>query len=131
MYLVKKGNPKIKRQTNVNFTQMETYTYVCNYCKKEYIPSRRGIQKFCSNSCRTRSHQIKKQNANGLSKNTNLAKLKPLPKTKIDQISAVGVGNAALGSALVDFGKHIFTPEHQKAATKGDIKNLENKIVKR
>jgi hypothetical protein len=36
-----------------------------------------------------------------------------------------------LGSALVYFGKYVFTPEHQRAATKGDLKNLEAKLVKR
>ena len=31
----------------------ETYEYTCHYCKKKYVPKRRRINKFCSNSCRS------------------------------------------------------------------------------
>ena len=110
---------------------METYTYICNYCKKEYVPKRRGIQKFCSNSCRSRNHQLENPKPRKTKQENGLGQLKPLPKTKIDKVSFAGVGNSVLGHATFEFGKSVFTPEHKKAATKGDLKNLEVKLVQR
>ena len=107
---------------------METYKYTCGYCKKKFIPKRRKVQRFCSASCRVRSHQDKNKNIS-LTKPVTLEKSKD--KTKIDTISTAGVVNAALGYGLVKLGKSIFTPEHQKSATKGDLKSLELKLVKR
>ena len=51
--------------------------------------------------------------------------------TKIDTMSLAGVGNAATGSALVRIAESWLTPEINKPATKGDIKNLADKISKR
>jgi hypothetical protein len=50
-------------------------------------------------------------------------------KTKADKMSVAGVGNASSGTLITDFTKVVFTPEHQKAATKGDLKNLLSKLV--
>ena len=36
---------------------METYLYTCKHCNKEFRPTRRGVQKFCSDSCRVGHHQ--------------------------------------------------------------------------
>ena len=38
----------------------ETYYYNCDYCQKEFVPTRRGVQRFCKPSCKTRSHQKKR-----------------------------------------------------------------------
>lgn len=40
---------------------MESYEYKCDNCGNKFIPTRRGVQRFCKPSCRTRSHQKKKQ----------------------------------------------------------------------
>ena len=110
----------IKSETNVRLT--EKYKYKCEYCSKKYVPKRRRKQKFCSNSCRSKNHRLIKsiQNENN----------HPVDKTKnkIDTMSVAGVGNAAVGIALVEGLKTVFTSEENKAATKKDIKNLENKI---
>jgi hypothetical protein len=50
-------------------------------------------------------------------------------KTKADKMSVAGVGNASSGTLITDFTKVVFTPEHEKAATKGDLKNLLSKLV--
>ncbi|NEV94843.1 hypothetical protein G3567_11875 [Psychroflexus sp. YR1-1] len=96
---------------------MENYHYICRYCKKEFIPKRRKVQKFCSTSCRVRSHQLSQ-------KFNKPAKLNA-EKTKIDQVSAAGVVNAALGTTAADLVKNLLTPEQSKSATKADLRRLE------
>ena len=110
----------IKRKTNVPFT--ENYKYICEYCKIEYIPKRRHHQKYCSNSCRSKNHRLK------VITNKEIPQLEEKTKTKIDSMSIAGVGNAAVGTVIVEVAKSFFTNEENKAATKGDLKNLENKM---
>ena len=112
----------IKRQTNVRNT--ENHTYTCEYCKIEYIPKRRRAQKYCCNSCRSKAYRLRQ-----------LAQLETQPiieptKIGIEKMSPAGVGNAFLGTAALEAAKLIFTNEENKTATKGDLKNLENKIGK-
>lgn len=40
---------------------IESYLYKCDNCSKQFVPKRRGKQKFCSNSCRTLAY-IKRNN---------------------------------------------------------------------
>ena len=35
----------------------ETYYYNCKYCKKEFVPTKRGTQKYCKASCKTVDHR--------------------------------------------------------------------------
>ena len=98
---------------------METEKYRCHYCKKEYIPKRRKLQKFCSGSCRAGSHRQnnKKQNDKLVPQvNSNLPE-----KIKVDQMSLAGIGNAAIGSALVESTKFLLKRSEDNPATKGDI----------
>ena len=99
---------------------MESHHYICNYCKKEFIPKRRKVQKFCSTSCRVRSHQF--------SHKLNKPAKFNAEKTKVDQISAAGVANAALGTTAANLVKNLFTPEQNKSATKADIRRIEEKL---
>ena len=50
---------------------------------------------------------------------------------KKESISAIGGDNAALGTLAADDLKPIFTSQENKPATKADLKNLTNKIIKR
>jgi hypothetical protein len=104
---------------------MENHLYECQYCKKEFIPKRRKIQKFCSNSCRVSFHRFK--NVGLALKSTDL-KVKEeeqvSSKMKVDQISTAGVANAAIGTGIVELAKNIFTREEDKPATKGDFFKL-------
>lgn len=99
---------------------MENYYYTCHYCQKEFIPKRRKVQKFCSTSCRVRSHQFSQK----LKKTTKLQ----TTKTKVDQVSVAGVANAAIGTTAADLVKNLLTPEHNKTATKADLKRLEEML---
>ncbi len=104
---------------------MEKHQYECNYCKKEYIPKRRRVQKFCSDSCRVSSHQLKNKNSKKeLIKSDNY-----LPKkTTVDQMSLAGVGNSAAGTLVVGVLKNVFTKDENKPATRKDLKELTSKL---
>tara|TARA_R110002050_G_scaffold204522_4_gene340208 strand:- start:143619 stop:144047 length:429 start_codon:yes stop_codon:yes gene_type:complete len=106
---------------------MDTKEYICHYCHEKYIPKRRYAQKYCSNNCRSKAHHIKTK----LPKSSLLAKIaKNQDKTSIEKMSLAGVGNAAAGSLLADGVKHIITTNQNLPATKGDLKNLENKFLR-
>ena len=105
---------------------METRNYICNYCKKEYVPKRRRVQKFCSDSCRVGSHNLeKKKSKKVLSPVSQIAKPK---NTKIEKMSFAGVGNAAAGTFAAELVKSIFIKEENKPATKGDLKLITSKL---
>ncbi|WP_299117559.1 hypothetical protein [uncultured Winogradskyella sp.] len=106
-----------------------TRYYTCEYCYKEYVPKRRGVQKYCSNSCRSNACRLRN------SKNQKTNSIKPL-ETKVSnqaekQMSLAGVGNAAAGAMLANTIKTVFTKEDNKAATKGDLKRLTEKLLGR
>ena len=104
---------------------METRLYECYYCKKEYLPKKRGLQKFCSNSCRVRSHQLK-------NKKTNVAEVTKektkTEKTKIEQMSLAGVGNAAAAMLGFTIITDLMTKFENKQATKQDVIQLKLKL---
>lgn len=105
---------------------METLYYKCQYCHQDYIPRKRRVQKFCSNSCRVSSHRyLNKSKTNQLSKNLSNSSL---DKTKIDKMSLAGVGNAMLGSVASDLLQSVFTREENKPATQGQMNQLLKKI---
>ena len=115
----------IKRKTNVQLTHMETRLYNCEYCKKDFSPARRKVQKFCSTSCRVKSHHQKTKISNKLATSNSENQTK---KRSIDKMSSAGVGNAAAGIVAVDLLKHAFTKEENKPATKKDVQNLATKL---
>ena len=105
---------------------METRTYECQYCRKGYVPKRRGVQKFCSNSCRVRTHQLKNKKPKGTEVTTgNNTKT---DKTKIEQMSLAGVGNAAAAMFGVKIITDLLTKFENKQATKQDIIQLKLKL---
>lgn len=109
---------------------MDRYSYTCQNCGKDYIPNRRGVQKYCSNSCRTRAFLLRKSKLNLPSTKVE-TQIEEKQSTKIDKMSVAGVGNAVVGTTIVKLAEAIFTNEANKPATKNDIKNLEAKISKR
>lgn len=104
---------------------MELRKYICDYCKIEYIPKRRKVQKFCSNSCRVSSHRSKMFTNQQLSIKGDKAHKKEL---KAPKMSLTGVGNSLAGTLVAEGLKSLFTNEENKPATKLDIKKLEQKI---
>jgi len=112
--------------------------YTCDYCYKEFEPSRRRVQKYCCASCRSKAYHSRKTNNEELTETSKkidgikVPDFAPFPaKTKVETMSLAGMGNAAAGSLAADAVKTIFTPMDSKPATKGDIKNLTYKLVKR
>ena len=103
---------------------MDSKLYICKYCHREFTPTRRHVQKFCSDSCRSKSHHIKNRiTVAKLNKN-----VPSLESNKIDTMSMAGVGNATAGSLAADALKSILTTQDNKPATKGDIKVLLNRM---
>lgn len=118
-------------------------TEICLQCGEDYVPTRKGVQKFCSDSCRSRNWLLINH------KQILTSKVQPEPSeiitkenivieqtpTKIDKISAAGVGNSALGTlignAASKLATNAFQRETDKPATKGDLKNLENIVSTR
>ncbi|QNM84602.1 hypothetical protein H9W90_10375 [Polaribacter pectinis] len=103
---------------------MEEREYTCQYCKKDFVPKRRKIQRFCSASCRVSFHRFKNVDVSIKSTNLQIKEEKEESKTKIEQVSVAGVANAALGIGLVEVAKNILISEQDKPATKGDIVRL-------
>ncbi len=76
---------------------MDTYTYHCHYCAKSYTPKRRGKQKYCSASCRTRAWQTQQKQAAHLPAHTEKA-----ASLQDKKITLEGIGQAAMGAAAND-----------------------------
>jgi Fe-S-cluster-containing dehydrogenase component len=104
---------------------MENYLYVCQYCSKEYKPSRRQKQKYCSNSCRTRAFTIRK--FKGLNKPT--IENKTPEENNSEGMTWGKVGSAAAGTLAVNLATSIFTKEENKPATKKDIKEVKQLLM--
>lgn len=124
-----------------------TITEKCKQCGELYIPTRKGVQKFCSSSCRSRSWFLKRQKETTPSKaqqnldkvfeqkNQELAEVKEQQPNRIEKMSISGVGNAAAGNLVADvvssLAKNIFQSENSKPATKGDLEVLLRQLNKR
>ena len=127
------------RQTYVCLTEnnkniMEKHLYICEFCQKEFEPTRRKVQKFCSDTCRSKNHHHKNKMTNSISMSAVSDTLNEPEKNKIaiDKISASGIGNAALGTLAANsataLAKQIFVSENNKPATKKDIQELKDLI---
>tara|TARA_R110002012_G_scaffold319387_1_gene539587 strand:- start:1058 stop:1501 length:444 start_codon:yes stop_codon:yes gene_type:complete len=110
---------------------MEFYT--CNYCYTKFKPTRRRVQKYCSNTCRSKAcylrNQIKKPINTLIEKNIDTIQKEKI--NKVEQISAAGIGNATAGTLIADGLKSILTANENKPATKKDIEELKNILTHR
>ncbi len=116
------------RKTNDKLTLM--YKYICKNCRKSYVPRRRGAQKYCSNSCRSRAYQIRK--GAGLKK--------PLIQNQSDKentqqsnntINPASITNAMIGAFGYDAIKGLLTPSGSKSVTRKDLQVLIEKLDQR
>lgn len=105
-------------------------TEICLHCNDDYIPTRRGVQKFCSKSCKSRYWYLKQNYTKEVTKGTIENKIVN-SNAKVDKMSLAGVGNAAAGVAAVEVVKSIFTTQDNKPATKKDIQELKALITGR
>ncbi|AJR04918.1 hypothetical protein [Siansivirga zeaxanthinifaciens] len=79
---------------------------------------------YYNNTCRNKAHHARQ--THNIKLQTEIANLpekniSPV-KTKIDSLSAPGIGNATLGTLAADGLKSLFTPIDNKPATKGELK---------
>ena len=104
-----------------------TKTEICKYCGGDYVPKRRGAQKFCSNSCRSlnwkNNQQIKELKVPAVNSIDEKPVLVQNPSLH-EKMSLAGIGNAAAGAAVAEIAKNIITPNANKPATKKDIEDL-------
>tara|TARA_Y100000815_G_C13336798_1_gene498154 strand:+ start:975 stop:1394 length:420 start_codon:yes stop_codon:yes gene_type:complete len=101
-----------------------TRFYICKYCFVEFEPKRRRVQKYCSNTCRSKAYHARKSNNKDLvSKNELIPNQEQLP-SKTEKMNLAGIGNAAAGSLIADGVKSLFTKEDDKPVTKGEFKKL-------
>ena len=106
--------------------------YTCNYCFKEFEPTRRRVQRYCSNTCRSKAHHARKSNNKEILNNNSLKETQNKPnKTKLDSISSSGIGNATIGTLIADGLKSIAISNKNKPATKNDIEELKNILTSR
>jgi predicted aldo/keto reductase-like oxidoreductase len=122
----------------------------CLHCNKEYVPTRRGVQKFCSNSCRSRYWYLRqeKEEATEEEKSENKKEvavvnqsIKPIKfGKKLDKIdknvkqlsenekkegmTLAGTSEAFVGAAAANAISHFLT----NPATKNDINELKTLI---
>ncbi|TNJ41875.1 hypothetical protein KFZ70_02605 [Tamlana fucoidanivorans] len=103
-------------------------TQICRHCGGDYTPKRRGAQKFCSNSCRSR-HWYLKQDKTKLPGTTPSQEIAPdtsVTPPKKDSVNLAGVGNAAIGSITADIVQKFFTSKDNQPATKKDLEELKS-----
>jgi len=108
-------------------------TEKCLRCNEDYIPKRRGAQKFCKNSCRSRYWYLKQEKDIPVVKKEQKQYIPLVKKTEVEdkkpvekkeEMTWAGFGNAAAGTFAVKAAIDFFTPENGKPATKGDVKEL-------
>jgi hypothetical protein len=112
--------------------------YNCEYCFNEFVPTRRRVQKYCSNTCRSKAYHERKTSNSQTQVTSNqeviikAPNLPPIPnKIKVETMSLAGTGNAVVGNLIADGLKSVLKAPENKPATKGDIDMLTSKIVKR
>jgi hypothetical protein len=98
-------------------------TEICLHCNDDYTPTRRGVQKFCSKSCKSRYWYLK-QNFKGKVEKSITERNDAKQNSKVETMSLAGVGNAAAGVAVVETAKYLLTAPENKPATKKDIQEL-------
>lgn len=116
---------------------MKTGNYLCKLCDNEFEPTRRGVQKFCSSTCRkkysyhknkTATQNVKKSKSSDVVADKN-------KKTKVEEMSLQGVGNAFTGALAANVvsgvAKNAFKRKSDMPATKGDIEEIKEMIEQR
>lgn len=110
------------------------YTCEYKYCKKKYEPKKRGIQKFCSRTCKNKhwyslnksSSPIPVVNSTDNDKLVDKQKKKKKKAPKPKRMSIAGVGDSTAGNLLATEIRNFLTKEENKPATKGDLMKIIN-----
>ncbi|WP_405570221.1 hypothetical protein [Winogradskyella sp. Asnod2-B02-A] len=102
--------------------------YTCEYCYKEFEPKRRRVQRYCSNTCRSKAYHARKTNTLTTSKSEDIAITNNDNSSQKETMSLAGIGNATAGTLAADAIKSLLTKESNKPATKGDLTQLLEKL---
>lgn len=102
--------------------------YTCAYCFKDFEPKRRRVQRYCSNTCRSKAYHARKTESQVL---TTPSSEVTTPTPQNENMSLAGVGNAAAGVLAANAIKNLLTKESNKPATKGDLTQLIEKLGSR
>ncbi len=102
-------------------------TEICLHCHDDYIPTRRGVQKFCSKSCKSRYWYLK-QNKNSNEIKTKIENAIVEQESLPEKMSWAGVGNAAAGTGVIEAAKRLLTSAENQPATKKDIQEIKEFI---
>lgn len=101
-----------------------SFKYTCHYCFKEYIPTKRGRQKFCTTSCRVACFNANKNKESKFSNNITSNEVGSQNKKGSSKVNVADIANAAIGHAASSILLNIFTPKSKKPITKQDLDNL-------
>lgn len=104
---------------------MENEFYICEYCRKAYLPKKRGYQKYCKPSCRASAYNRRKKESKIQNKDSQVAEQTNQDPAHEETINAAGIGNAVIGTAIVEGAKHFLVHPNDRPATKGDIDRLQ------
>jgi hypothetical protein len=102
----------------------KTYFYTCNHCYKEYKPTKRGKQKFCSTSCRVANFNANKKFKRISTTINKTAEIVSQTKIDVPKVNLPDITNAGLGYTGALLLKSILTPNNKKAVTKQDLEDF-------
>ncbi|MFC0604265.1 hypothetical protein [Winogradskyella pulchriflava] len=88
------------------------------------------MQKYCSNTCRSKAFHARKINALTTQTDQGIVPL-DTPTPQQESLSLAGISNAAAGVLAVEGVKRLLTKEENKPATKKDLAQLVEKLSNR
>jgi len=132
---------------------MITGNYKCPLCHKEYPPTKRGRQIYCSTQCckKANYHKNKGKKVKSIlpspyksftkkeeiipSLEAEVLIPEPPKKTEIEKVSGAGIANAFIGNiaaqAAIEGGKKLFGSRKNQPATKKDTNEVKKSITQR
>ncbi|MCF1423241.1 hypothetical protein [Mangrovimonas futianensis] len=100
----------------------ETQYYTCKYCFESFIPKRRRVQKYCSNTCRNKAYHARKTaTTTGETLPGKLENQLAVPTPIKQTVNTADITNAAIGTLTVNALSNLLTKEENKPATKKDL----------
>ena len=113
---------------------METGNYICHLCEKEYEPTKRGIQRFCTSKCRKKFSYHKTKVKAELQLNSSKEQLNLAKPYDPNKMTYGGVKEVLAANLLYDgakyLGKKIFTPPENKNEEKKFGEGYIPKLIK-
>lgn len=106
--------------------------YICDYCGDNFIPKRRRVQRFCSNSCRSKNHHYRqslkldpKNKVVLVESNTKVTD----PKVAKNKTALKDISNSFLGTLAAVKAEKILTSDINRPATKKDILEIKDLLL--